>query len=762
MRAQDTGTFLDRRPFDMQEAAVLLDVYLSRVKHGVPIAKAAEEASARLRSLARSRGYTVSNSYRSASGLVGRLRSISGLYEKQEAKSAPGTVIFAKVIALYKNDRTQYEELLSMEADALKDTKYNDSMVDTQKKACDEKEQKNRPGKNVAEQDFFQWLSGNATTSAFADIREAYPQINVLLVKSKILPRPLTDITSAQEIESALDHMRGTFANKRLRSTAVQILSAYAAYLRERERAVVELEKPEKKVEIQPDWIKYDFSNAQKFERTTPAYCSIGGTSVEGKNWARILVGITEQELKKQNPAMELLYHESLMAAKKDRPYLMPERIEGLHCAQLSNGKWVCLNYSIPRLVEMIRALCLRCGYTEEQIVLYGTPKDLSAGADAAVRKREASGYGVPIERSEAYLQSVGFHGATVKEIIKAVRPDAAVSSTVAALESSMNVIAMPDDRYVHVDSFVDLDEAEEAMGRILRTHFAQFGGYSNNQLLFDAASQELFMFLNDNDCESIDAVYAIARFLFEKKAVAGMPYKFVMPHIFEKEPNYPMTLRGLMIHLARNNGGILYAQDAKDYLQKTMLTHAGLRTLLQIGSSNTFLMYDPEQYLLSESLGIDEDWCVQMHDRLDDLFRKANVAYVIPRDISTAWLATLPQLPHGLAWTRLLLQEVMDKYPAIGFRSISPDLNQTHDTLAAALVPINSPLQTFPDVVTLFMEEHYDLPMRLPGEKLRLELRDAGMLEKNEMIYSLPKALNDYRFAWSDQNKTVYVRGNK
>ena len=136
------------------------------------------------------------------------------------------------------------------------------------------------------------------------------------------------------------------------------------------------------------------------------------------------------------------------------------------------------------------------------------------------------------------------------------------------------------------------------------------------------------------------------------------------------------------------------------------------------------------------------------MHDRLDDLFRKANVAYVIPRDINATWLTTLPSLPHGLDWTLLLLQEVLDKYPAIGFKSISPDLNQTLDTLAAAFVPVDSPLQTFPDVVTLFMEEHHDLPMRMPGEDLRLELRDAGMLENGEMIYALPKALNDYCLA--------------
>ena len=365
-------------------------------------------------------------------------------------------------------------------------------------------------------------------------------------------------------------------------------------------------------------------------------------------------------------------------------------------------------------------------------------------------------------EKTETFLREVGLRGATVQEVINAVQPEWSFWSTKSALDESKNVIAMPDSRYVHADNFVDLDEAEDILGKILHTHFSQFGGYSNNQLLFGAASKELSLFLNDNDCESIDAVYAIARFLFEKKSVTGAPYKFYSPHIFETEPDYPMNLRGLMIHLARINNGILYDDVAKGYLQKTMLTYGGMAQLLQIGTSNTFLMYDDDRYILSEAIGIDDAWCFHMHELMDDLFRKANVAYVIPRDISTSWLGTLPALPQNLEWTHLLLQEILNKYPAIGFKSISANLNQSLHTLAAAFVPINSPLQSFPDVVTLFMEGRHELPMRMLGEELRIELRDAGMLEGNEMIYALPKALDDYRFAWTDENKMVLIRGSK
>ena len=108
-----------------------------------------------------------------------------------------------------------------------------------------------------------------------------------------------------------------------------------------------------------------------------------------------------------------------------------------------------------------------------------------------------------------------------------------------------------------------------------------------------------------------------------------------------------------------------------------------------------------------------------------------------------------------------LLLQEVLQKFPVVGFKVVKSELNQAYDTIAAAIIPDNSLVQTFPDVVTLFMQERHNLPMKMSGEDLRIELRDAGMLEGNELIYALPKALNDYRFAWSNENKTVYVRGN-
>lgn len=381
-----------------------------------------------------------------------------------------------------------------------------------------------------------------------------------------------------------------------------------------------------------------------------------------------------------------------------------------------------------------------------------------SIGKENQVKSKQVARH-VDIGKIRVYLKNVGLQGATVQELIETLQPDAAVYPTQKALESDDNVILMPGNKYVHVDAFVDLDEAEESMTNILRTHFIQFGGYSNNKLLFGAASHDMSLFLNDNDCADIDSVYALGQYFFGKKS--EKKYVFSYPHIFESKPDFPLNLKGVMIHLARLNGGVLVADAAKEYLQKTMLSYGGMGQLLQISFSDTFLMYDSNRYLLSESLKIDPIWKSLIHDRLDNLFRQANVAYVIPRDISNSWLASLPKLPHDLIWTPLLLQEVLKKYNDIGFSPITAGLEQSMDTIAAAFVPNDSPLQSFPDIVTLFMQERHDLPVRMSSDELRLELREAGMIAGDELIYALPKALNDYRFSWTDNNKTVYVRGN-
>lgn len=826
--------------FDLQEAVVLLDIYISAKESGISRTAAAAEAAVKLRGLARARGMEIAECFRSTEGLMNRLRSIGSLYEGTESKSAPGTQVFREAVALLKNNPAEYRRLLkdasiaigksekispnnavtnktkfvrTAKDQALKDA-YGEGfrsvyyalkretdgkgvrlsstdifiVLDRQIKRKDiaeilegaswakkvdetphyiffDKEKEERKAQEMEneikaiEQDFLSWLPSTVAPALVEETRRSLPMVSTMLQQKKLLPQSLITTTQVGQIDNAIKQAKHIIANKKLRNATIRLLNAYATYLREKRNSPA-VATAEPTTDVKENWIRFDFTNSQKFERTIPVYCSIDGDELTGKNWARILCAIVEREIKKGNPALADLYKQSLLANRKDRPFFLKKKIEGLNCAQLSNDVWININYSIPRLMELIQGFCLHCGYAKMQITIYGVPK-YSAPAKEDNPAAETAGNTVNADKAIAYLKKVGLTGATAEEIIASEQPSASVSPTRKMLEENPDVVAMPGNRYIHVECFYDLDEAQDAIGSILEAHFRQFNGYSNSPLLYGAVVNELSLFLDDNNCDNAEAIYSIARYLFEKKVSAGHAYVFDSPHIFENEPDYPHTLKGLMIHCARLDGGVLLTDAAKNYIQKTQLANPGLNTLLQIGQDDTFIMYDSERYLLKEALSADEVWQRNVHNALDNLFSQANVAYVIPRDITDNWLATLPVIPHGLPWTRLLLQEVLRKFPAVGFKPIVADLHQSLDTIAAAIVPSDSVLQTFPDVVTLYMQEKYELPKRMAGEDLRIELRNAGMLEGNEMIYSLYKALDDYRFAWSDENRTVYVRGN-
>lgn len=456
----------------------------------------------------------------------------------------------------------------------------------------------------IAENEFISWLTSADAPSAVDEITCSYRAINTMLVKKKAITQPLVSITQIGQVENALRLSKKIFGSKKTRATAQKLLTAYLAFLREKKQfESAQSSVPE--IYVQEDWIRFDFTNSDRFERTVPVYCLFKEHQIEGRNWVRILVGIVEDELEAKNTALEILYKQSLLSNRKDRPFFLKKKIDGLNCSELSNGYWLNVNYSIPRLMDLIQAFCLHCGYQKKDVTIFGVPRRSDSEASKRASTAKDTSNAVEINKAETFLKSVGLNGATVQELIAQVQPGAAVSSTRASLESSRSVISMPNGRYAHVDAFIDLDEAEEDMLNILQTHFKQFGGYSNNKLLFGAAIHDMSLFLNDNDCEDVDSVYSLAQYFFGKNTYHQFTFSF--PHIFEDKPDFPLTLKGLMINFARKNGGLLNSESAKEYLQKTMLSYGSIGQLLQISSMNTFLYYDEwsKDYSSSKPKGI-------------------------------------------------------------------------------------------------------------------------------------------------------------
>lgn len=300
------------------------------------------------------------------------------------------------------------------------------------------------------------------------------------------------------------------------------------------------------------------------------------------------------------------------------------------------------------------------------------------------------------------------------------------------------------------LDNIVDLDEGKKCLREILDAHFLTLYGYSNIGILWSAAQNSLSMFLNDNAINSADELWCFLIRAFQNEFV------FNSPHIWQNPPDYPQSSKGLIINLARQHGGVVTREQIDNYFSQIKLTSLYNSFVLD---KEQLLFYDKAKFILTETVNPNADRCSLTANALNTLFSLENMPYIILRDINQKWFSSLPGLPNGLPWTPLLLQELLRIRPNIGYKVILPSLKgQALDTVGAAIVPRNSDIKTFADMVHLFCFGEYKLPYKLPAEELRLKLREAGMIEGNELIYNLHKALKDYRFAFSDENRTVMI----
>lgn len=392
-----------RKPFDLQEAVILLDVYLTFNKKGTSTNAAAKIASQRLRALAVSRGMEIDDSFRSILGIRNRLDIIGCVYEGTESESNSGTRVFREAVELYKNNRKKFEHVLS---------DLSTNHLPDQSRANGENEG-NEQGQmeehfNAEEQVFLSWLPSVMQQSTFVEVKRSFKIISMMLVQKNALPQPIIETKRIEQVERALRLSKSIFGNKKMRTTAQKLLGAYVAYLNKEDSSPIK--KETSKIDVQEDWIKFDFSNSDQFERTVPAYCNVKGYELEGKNWTRILAALVEHEIEKNNPALKLLYRQPLTANKKNRPFFLTEKIEGLHCSKLSNGYWINLNYSIPGLMNLILSFCLKCGYDKADLTIYGMPKGSVSNLISEHTKNEAeviSQYdGIPLPLRNAIKMS--------------------------------------------------------------------------------------------------------------------------------------------------------------------------------------------------------------------------------------------------------------------------------------------------------------------------------------------------------------------
>lgn len=621
-------------------------------------------------------------------------------------------------------------------------------------------EEDNKLGNN-----FFKWLSKTKSSLISVEMQRSYAQINTLLMKSGIIRRPIVKITSTNDIEEALDQLTKVFVNKRIRNTASKLLSFYLTYLQENTEASDKMEIiPD--IKVQDSWIKFDFTNAHNFECTKPCYCAISGEIIDGKNWTRILVGLTEHELAMENPALEELYRKPLIPDRKNRPYLMKSKIDGLNCSQLSNGYWINVNHSIPKTMELIKTLCFCCGYQENQILLYGVPKDAFIKKKDPIFRRSEKEDVEQQNNIDANLQEMveklllesDLEGMTLKQLSEKI-PSASMISLKYIRDHSDKIITLFGSM-LHADALVDLDYAAEIFHEIIEKLFTKNNGYVSSAQLFEYVRLEMQMFLNDNDIFDEQKIFCIVRFLFGKIDWHGYHYEFSAGrHISRNGQEALRTNMDVFEKFARDQGGVFRWDDLLKYLDKVGIKPNNLRIQMGIGSRPIFFYYSSNELITAESMRIDDTWIDDSKRALRNLFDDVG-DHIVVRDIAYYWYEQLPELPLRLPWTPILLQYILRFYgKRLGARTIHSEMPLQYDTIHALLVNDDSKLNTFGDAIVVYVIDNEIEERRFQAEQLRRLLVYGKLIGEFELIGNMPRAIgNDPRFAWDAAEENVNI----
>lgn len=145
---------------------------------------------------------------------------------------------------------------------------------------------------------------------------------------------------------------------------------------------------------VPPQRKRYDDRHHSEFASTVPCPCVVGETIYlpHGQcRWGTLYVSIIEHEIQKGNPRLHALYSEPLRL--NDSP-LWKRYTNGVSSSffmsscrfgrrgeklsvLLSNGYWVYTKYAGIDFCGVITEFCLYCGYSPQEIVLYGKRRDI-------------------------------------------------------------------------------------------------------------------------------------------------------------------------------------------------------------------------------------------------------------------------------------------------------------------------------------------------------------------------------------------------
>ena len=682
-----------RIPWDEQETALLIEANFW-IKNGEINRKdAVALISEELRKRAVFAGKNIDAVFRNTNGINMRFYEIQYIVTGGTSGMKNTSFLFKKTVDMYLNRQTEFNQLLKEAKASVEDKDINSTQ-------------------------FIEWLRKNPDNQADVLVN-TLRLLNVLGRKNKVLNKNLqsvTDLKTLQQIKQEIVCNNALGIQKKKLYHFNQVIMLYEQYL------------------------TIDKTENEKSENST---CR---NENEFRNWMKEKQGLAKGSVRSYASTLNTLSpYVNKICGIKGSVYEISDVsiVKSILEKLFSNKEFIELNSSTHNKFRRSLQKYLEFLKQDESTLL----EELNITSEIAVEDQKIC------DSTEQIIEDADIYGITIEEIAEKI--NISEWRLKKYLKTMDDVIEMPGDIYVHANNIVDLFENEDAIDGILKKQFNRLHGYSNSDLLFEAASISLTMFLNDNEINSPERMYGIARYLFGKRKTK---YLFGGDrHIQEFHSDFPINNQGILMNFINQCGGIASKNQCEDFLQNTKLTTIGVNHLLSIGNNEKVVFYGDGEYALVNTLFLEENWKEHLMVSVNKLFKDAS--YVILREISQGWFETLPKLAKGMKWNLLLLQELIKKYlPA--YRLITANEDQGLDTIRAGIVQKDSVICNFGDLVYARMLEDsgINLPLKMTKEDLRQKLIEYQMIQGSELIYTMPKALDDSKFAWAANGDSVLI----
>jgi|GEM_PF-6951119 hypothetical protein len=117
-----------------------------------------------------------------------------------------------------------------------------------------------------------------------------------------------------------------------------------------------------------------DFMHPELGPKIHSVKCLINRRTVlsDKQTWSLLLVAITERFIEENNSSLNILDREQLDGRNV---FFLPQKEDFGTCSELSNGKWIYINYNYQTIVRIVGNLCCHCGVALDAMVIKYLPQ---------------------------------------------------------------------------------------------------------------------------------------------------------------------------------------------------------------------------------------------------------------------------------------------------------------------------------------------------------------------------------------------------